>query len=176
MKNLIDLNKEWFDRSNELLVEFMKKGGDTYLKDVSFLNLKRDTYFALSNLMIQLSDGRIEVAGSSSKDSSSSANDAKSLDAFRSEINEIFGKFEEGREYKNTGFIESVVDVMGRRTHSVLFENFSNKTLSGVQQLLDTFWIEFFQLKNTGISSDDQKRLDSLLKKLYEDINSQLNS
>jgi len=154
MRNLIDLNKEWFDKSNEFVVHWMKRSGDTYLKDISFLNLKRDMYFALSNLMAQLSDGRLSLISRWDSERKAGSPDA-ALHKFREEALEIFSRFEIDRSYENRGFVEATVDLMGRKSHSVFFGRFSKGDLSGLQRIMERFWIDFFKLKNSGKSDAD---------------------
>lgn len=177
MKKLIDLNKEWFDKTNEMFVSFIKRGGDAYLKDLSHLNLKRDVYLAISNLILYLADGKKLFAFLSKTAGKSSLNpNPKQMDIFKSEIREIFGKFEKGRDYRNISFAESIIDLLGRRMHSSAYQLLADKQVAELEKLMEEFWVNFFALTNTVESQADNLKLEALLSAFENDINKTISS
>ncbi len=169
MKRLIELNKEWIDKSNELFADFLKRSGDAYLKDVSFLNMKRDVYFALSGLMFHLTNGKGPL-NFASKSSDTVKVEKEWFEDFNQEIRNTFAKFEEGRTYTNSGFIESTVDLVGRRMHAWTYDTLASSEVAEVQKKAEQFWKDFFHLKNTGDAKADQKKLDELLDDFEKEV------
>ena len=160
---------EWMEKTNEMLVDFVKRGTEAYSQDISFLTLKKDLYLAISTLMISLADGK-GIFGSKKSSESSTTNHSKALDAFKEEARAIFSKFEKGRSYKNSGIVETSIDQAGRRLHSTAYQMMAPTQLANVEKRMETLWSDFFALTNTGDAKSDTKNLDELLSAFEKDI------
>lgn len=172
MRKLLELNKEWFDKSNELFADFLNKGSKAHGETISSNTLKRDVHLAMSTLMLHVMDGRLKFI--SDKNASTDTIDAKYLDSFNEEIRNIYNQFEESRDYSSGGLLESSIEMFSKNMSKFSFELIAKKEVYSVQKLMEEFWSAFFSMKKSGDTTKDDARLEELLSQFNSDINSAL--
>lgn len=173
MKKIFDLNREWFDKTNEVFVDYLTKGSSALAETISSSQLKRDVCLAMTSLMLQVANGRLKL-NSDDKETDQQGIDSKYMEEYQNEIRSVYDKFEDGKDYAISGLIESSLDLFSRKMSKITYEAIAEKEVYEVQKLMEDFWAAFFELKKSGEKKKDTSQLEDLLAKFDTNVNQAL--
>ncbi len=170
MKDFVKIQSNWFVRSNEFLLEYLKTGGDAFVTDIRFLQVKQEVYVAILgafNRLILQADQKGNLHTNSGSEFRNVMADLK-LD-----LRESYDKMVGLNPDSNRGFAETMSEALVREVHKSL--PLPRAKFNPVRSRMIAFWNSFFRLplsaggsnSGSGLSSHP---LDSLVASLEEDL------
>lgn len=145
MKRLIEFHVDWFFKSQEWAFDMINRGGDVYLKEIRFLQVKQETYVAMNRFFFNM---LYELNRSPHMSTGPDSETQRLIKSLNEDTYRIFKQFEPGASYENRGDIESFLEIAAKQLQRRI--PLPGATVTEVYELVEEYWNRFFKLVNPG--------------------------
>lgn len=145
MKRLIEFHVDWFFKSQEWAFDMMNRGSDVYLKEIRFLQVKQETYVAMSRFFFNM---LYELNRSPHVSTGPESEATRLINSLNEDTYRIFKQFEVGMSYENRGDLESFVEMAAKQVQRKI--PLPGSTVTALYEVMEEYWNRFFKLVNPG--------------------------
>lgn len=157
MKDFVRIQSDWFVRTNQFIFDYFKSGGEAFVTDIKYLQVKQEVYMAIVssfNRIMMLSDGEEGI------DTGSNSEFRNIMSDIRLDLREAYDRMNRLNPETNRGFAETMSEVIVKEWHRNL--PLPKTHMNKVRARMIEFWNSFFRLP-TGSKEEtsEEKEIQS---------------